>query len=62
MNLPLYTVWFINFEGNLDHVYAHTTAAANKVVWELHKQHYTGIEVWSTHSMTDVTKDFKRLM
>ena len=62
MNLPLYTVWFITFEGNLDHVYADTTAAANKIVWELHKQHYTNIEVWSTHSMTDVTKDFKRLM
>lgn len=62
MNLPLYTIWYDTFEGNLNHVYAHTTAAANNIVWELHKQHCTGIEVWLTNSMTDVTKDFKRLI
>ena len=62
MNLPLYTVWYDDFNGKLNHVYAYTTATANNIVWELHKKRYTGIEVWLTHSMIDVTKDFKRLM
>lgn len=62
MNLPLYTIWYDTFEGKLSRIYADTTEYANKVVWELHKQKYSGIEVWLTNSMTDVTKDFKRLM
>ena len=62
MNLPLYTIWYDSFEGQLKHIYAYTTATARNVVWELHKEKYTNIEVWLTHSMTDVTKDFKGLM
>ena len=62
MNLPLYTIWYDSFEGQLKHIYAYTTATAHNVVWELHKEKYTNIEVWLTHSMTDVTKDFKGLM
>ena len=62
MNLPLYTIWFDTADGHFDRVYAYTTEKASNIVWELHKQKYTGIEVWLTNSMTDVTEDFKRLM
>ena len=60
--LPLYTIWFDNFEGKLDCIYAHTTSTTRNIVWELHKGGYKNIEVWLTNSMTNVTKDFRDLI